>query len=172
MRVKTQRRCTAKSSRTGNPCRQAPINGGTVCGTHGGRAPQVRRKAQERLADLIDPDRVLREAARLAYSDVRELFDEQGKLVPIRMWTDGAAAAVAGVEIVKRNVDSHDGKTDDVIKFKTWDKGRALELLFKHLGLIRERVDLTVTTGIEDRIKAGRARVAKGKRGNVGSAHD
>jgi len=49
---------------------------------------------------------------------------------------------MAGVEIVKRNVDSHDGRTDDVIKFKSWDKGRALELLFKHLGLMKERVDI------------------------------
>jgi len=46
---------------------------------HGGKAPQVKRKAEERLADLIDPGRVLREAARLAYSDVRELFDEHGR---------------------------------------------------------------------------------------------
>lgn len=49
-----QARCTAHSSRTGNPCRQSPIRGGTVCRFHGGSAPQVRRKAQERLLASSD----------------------------------------------------------------------------------------------------------------------
>lgn len=45
-------KCTAKSSRTGKPCQKYPINGGTVCRTHGGAAPQVKAAAEKRLADL------------------------------------------------------------------------------------------------------------------------
>ena len=101
----------------------------------------MRRKAAERLADLIDPDRALREAARLAYSDPRELFDPEGKLKPVKDWPDELAAAIGSVEVVKRNVDSADGKTDDVIKVKVWDKPKALEMLFKHLGLLTERIE-------------------------------
>lgn len=48
-------RCTAKSSRTGKPCAKYPINGGTVCRTHGGAAPQVKAKALERLMALQNP---------------------------------------------------------------------------------------------------------------------
>src|SRR5450830_1901928 len=96
--------CTARASRTGTRCRKAPIRGGTVCRTHGGAAPQVRRKAAERLADLIDPDRALREAARLAYSDIRELFDDEGRMLPIRRWPDSVAAAVQSIEVVRRNM--------------------------------------------------------------------
>ena len=44
------RRCTATSSRSGERCRKAAILGGTVCGTHGGRAPQVRSAANIRHA--------------------------------------------------------------------------------------------------------------------------
>lgn len=58
----TYRRCSAKSTRTGQPCKLPPIKGGTVCATHGGAAPQVKRKAEERIAeararflDLLDP---------------------------------------------------------------------------------------------------------------------
>ena len=136
-----KRRCNGKNKR-GQPCGRPPIRGGFVCPLHGGGAPQVRAKANERLADLIDPDRALREAARLAYSDVRQLFDENGKMLPIKQWPDGLAAAIGGVEVVRRNVDSNDDHTDDVIKIKVWDKPKNLELLFKHMGLLIERVNV------------------------------
>lgn len=140
MNGKHKRACTAKNGR-GLPCGMPPIRGGMVCPAHGGRAPQVRAKANERLADLIDPDRALREAARLAYSDPRELFDAAGQLRPVKDWPDALAAAIGSIEVVKRNVDSADGKTDDVIKVKVWDKPKALEMLFKHLGLLTEKLE-------------------------------
>lgn len=108
---------------------------------HGGSAPQVKRKAQERLADLIDPDRALREAARLAYSDVRQLFTPEGNMLPVHEWPDDLAAAIGGVEVLKKNVTSGDGKQDDVLKVKVWDKPRSLEFLLKHLGLLTERLE-------------------------------
>lgn len=46
--------CTATTS-AGNPCRAAPVTGATVCWHHGGAAPQVRRKAEERIAAAADP---------------------------------------------------------------------------------------------------------------------
>lgn len=48
------RQCTAKNS-AGQRCKKAAIKGGTVCATHGGSAPQVRRKAALRLLELVDP---------------------------------------------------------------------------------------------------------------------
>jgi hypothetical protein len=47
-------KCIAVSSRTGNPCKNAPMNGGNVCRMHGGAAPQVRRRAAERIALASD----------------------------------------------------------------------------------------------------------------------
>jgi phage terminase small subunit len=136
------RQCVYKTKR--GRCPKAAILGGTVCYTHGGAAPQIKRKADERvaeaLANMIDPDRVLREAARIAYSDLREVFDDKGRLKPVSSWPDHLAAAVGSVEVVKRNVDSGDGVVDDVIKVKVWDKPKALEMLMKHLQLFEERI--------------------------------
>jgi hypothetical protein len=42
--------CKART-RTGEPCRNYAIVGGRVCFSHGGRAPQVRRAAQRRIAE-------------------------------------------------------------------------------------------------------------------------
>lgn len=43
-------RCSAQSVRSKQPCRRYAIRGGTVCYTHGGRAPQVKAAAKARLA--------------------------------------------------------------------------------------------------------------------------
>ena len=47
--------CKAKAKSTGKPCRRNAIAGGTVCQVHGGAAPQVKRKAAERLRALVHP---------------------------------------------------------------------------------------------------------------------
>jgi hypothetical protein len=47
-------RCTA-TDRTGQQCGKSAIRGANVCRSHGGAAPQVRRRAEERLAALVDP---------------------------------------------------------------------------------------------------------------------
>lgn len=43
-----RRQCTA-TNRAGEPCRRAPILGGTVCAVHGGKAPQVIAAARLKL---------------------------------------------------------------------------------------------------------------------------
>ncbi len=59
--------CTAKSSRTGDPCKLHAIDGGTVCHTHGGSAPQVKQRAAERIRELLHP--ALARLAKLIESD-------------------------------------------------------------------------------------------------------
>jgi hypothetical protein len=48
------RLCSA-TTRQGNPCKGRAILGANVCRMHGGAAPQVKRSAQLRLLELIDP---------------------------------------------------------------------------------------------------------------------
>ena len=50
-----RQRCTAHVSDGSRQCERWAINGGTVCATHGGQAPQVKKSAKERLAELIEP---------------------------------------------------------------------------------------------------------------------
>jgi hypothetical protein len=47
--------CKAHSKQTGKQCGRKAIPGGTVCRYHGGAAPQVIAKAEERLKALVDP---------------------------------------------------------------------------------------------------------------------
>jgi hypothetical protein len=47
-------RCTAHSVHTGKPCKMYRVPGATVCKMHGGAAPQVKRKARQRLEMATD----------------------------------------------------------------------------------------------------------------------
>lgn len=46
------RRCAARSSRTGKPCKKQAVTGATVCRSHGAGAPQVRQAAEVRAARM------------------------------------------------------------------------------------------------------------------------
>ena len=48
------RRCTATAKSTGERCKRAAVRGSNVCSMHGGKAPQVQQKAQERLDRMAD----------------------------------------------------------------------------------------------------------------------
>lgn len=148
--------CAAHSSRTGERCRRPAIIGATVCRTHGGAAPQVKRKAAERVHDLIDPDRALREAARVAYSDIRKVFGKDGQLLSPEQWPDDVAATVQAVDL-------GDGRTR-VAKIKLWNKLSALEFLLKHLGLLQDRVHVSTDWDeLAARLAKGRRRASKGR---------
>lgn len=103
---------------------------------------QVQAAVIPILADLIDPDRALRELASLAYADPRQLFDEVGNLRPIHSLPPEIAAMVGQFEVIKKNATAGDGHTDTVAKIKVWDKPKTLHMLLTHLGLLTERVSL------------------------------
>ncbi len=79
--------CTATSSRTGKRCRQRPIRGGTVCATHGGSAPQVQRKAAERLAQMEQARTVELWGGRLDVNPAEALLElVQTKAAEVAYW--------------------------------------------------------------------------------------
>lgn len=88
----------------------------------------------------LTAERVLEEMRRLAFSDLRQLFDAQGNLRPIHELTDEQAAAIASVEVVIKNVAAGDKHVDTVHKVKAWDKPKALDMLGRHFNLLTEEV--------------------------------
>ena len=52
-RMRVETRCSARR-KNGAVCRNYAIRGGNVCRMHGGGAPQVRRRAQERILAAAD----------------------------------------------------------------------------------------------------------------------
>jgi phage terminase small subunit len=101
-------------------------------------ATEARRLEENK----ISATRVLEETRRIALNDPRCFLTADGNLQPITMWTAELAAAVAGIEVVKKNATAGDGHTDTVVKLKFWNKNQAIELLSKPLQLLNpEAVD-------------------------------
>lgn len=110
-------------------------------------ADAVRQRTASQLKKIdITADRVLEESARLAFLDVRQLYEDDGSLKPVSQWPDHIAAAVAGIETVQQYeyVDGVKVPTGTVKKVKLWDKPGQLALLAKHLKLLQEDVPQTV----------------------------
>lgn len=94
-------------------------------------------KTEKRLARAeLSADRVLEEYRRVAFSDLRRLFDESGNLKPIHELNDDEAACLASLEVVKKNLEAGDHKTDTVHKLRLWDKLKALDSLAQHFDLL------------------------------------
>jgi phage terminase small subunit len=85
----------------------------------------------------LTAERVLQEMERLCFSDGRKLLNADGTLKRVNEWDDDTAAAVASLKITeeyegKGKTRERVGTTKDI---KFWDKGNALNMAAKHLGL-------------------------------------
>ncbi len=114
---------------------------------------------QEQLAEKsgVTAQRVVEEMAKIAFGDLRGLFDEAGNLLPPNKWADKDAAIVAGMDVVTRK--AGDGEVEHVAKIKQWDKPKALEMLARHLGMFNDKITVTGLGGL-----AGKLDRAKGRR--------
>lgn len=109
-------------------------------------------KVQHRVIELnneklnsvkVDAETILSELLKLATSDIRKLFDDEGVLLPPKMWPNDIAPAVASIQ-VDELFDFEDGKKTKIgltKKVKLWDKNQALDKLAKHLGLLVEKIE-------------------------------
>ena len=86
-------------------------------------------KDEQKLGINVSKERTLKEIMHLAFSDIRDFYDSDGRLKDISDLDDASAAALAGFEI--EDIQS-DGLTIGTIKkIKRWDKTKALEMLAK-----------------------------------------
>jgi phage terminase small subunit len=115
-----------------------------------------------RLAD-ITPEKTLLELGRVAFSDVRGLYDADGQLLSPAELDDDAAAAVASFEDELR----YEGRGDDKVpvrvrKVKRADKIAALGILARHHKIVGEVGDgvSALASALADRLNATRPPVA------------
>ena len=123
------------------------------------------------LRDLgITAAAVLRQVAQNAFSDVRQLFDEQGALLPVHQLPEGIAMAVAGVEVVETMAPGPDGEptAQRTRKVRLWNKEGSLKLLAQYLGLTGETLTVEMTGEVthtwQERLTQGHAQLEARRR--------
>ena len=105
----------------------------------------------------ITQDMVLRELAMIAFVDIRQAFDADGNLLPIKDMPEEVARAVAGLDISHDKIrsvgDGDDKQTVEEMtkRLKLIDKKGSLELLGRHLKLFG--ADNQVNLNFPKRIK-------------------
>lgn len=92
----------------------------------------------------ITQDRVLQELARLAFFDIRKLYNDDGGLKAPHELDDDTAAAVAQLE----SFEEYAGRGEDreaigtTRKAKTFSKDAALALAMRHLGMLNDKLTI------------------------------
>lgn len=98
------------------------------------------------------------EIGRVAFTDRRGCVQK-----PIDEWNADEAALLEGFEVIIKNAAAGDGHTDTVHKVHLAKKGGALELLAKHFGIAKERIELSGEVSFAEKIARARQRVRAGK---------
>lgn len=120
-------------------------------------AIQEAQKARQERTEITQ-DMVIRECARLAFFDVRKMFDENGKPLDISQLDNDTAAALTGLD-VQDVYEFEDGQKEFagyVKKYKMADKLKALELLGRHVGAFERSGSSGDTAALNSFLKAVR----------------
>jgi len=123
----------------------------------------VRRRA-ERVE--VQADDVLRELARLGFSDLRDFSSWGPEGVTLRPSEDLPADLARCVQEVSQTISQGGGS----IRFKLHSKTEALQLLGKHLGLFKEQVEHSGTIRIQT-LKGVDGQTVSGHNGQAADVH-
>ena len=115
---------TAAARRAGYSKKTADRIGPELLGKTGvAGAIAVKTAAQLARAEITAQD-VVNELACIARSKASWFVDERGNLIEPAKLSPEAAAALVGWDVVRRNITSGDGQTDDVIRLSAGTRSR------------------------------------------------
>lgn len=120
----------------------------------------------ERMKDIeqrtqITQDMVINELAKIAFFNIKDIFNENGDLKAIKEIDDKSAGAISSVKILQKAGAmklEFDGDIplqhipEQIVEIKLNDKKGALELLGKHLGMFKE-TNMNVNMNYEEYLK-------------------
>lgn len=95
---------------------------------------ELNDKLKERA--IVTKEQIAAELVKIGFSDIRQVFDAEGNLLPVHKIPDTAAAALAGVDVDQLWGMTEDGKSEigQTKKVKMWDKLKALAQLTELYG--------------------------------------
>jgi len=135
--------CSATSKRSGLPCQCYPMQGGTVCSTHGGMAGQVKAKAAARQA-------LAKVEAEVRAALATESF--VGVLNPLEFMSQLLAEARSGKNVLGGMVNDLEGRLRYEAHGAGTEQTRAEVILYERaLDRCAKFADMLIRSGFENR---------------------
>lgn len=155
--------------------RQAAIDAGFSPNTAAAKASVMMRdeRIQKRIAELMEErnkrlrvsaDYVLQRLVEIDQMDVSDILNEDGGLKPISQWPKIWRTTLSGLDISTTITNFDETTLENMLKKIKWpDKVKNLELIGKHVDVnaFKERVEVSGTVTIADRMARARDRVKK-----------
>lgn len=102
-------------------------------------------KSQREKRTEITQDKVLKEIALLAFSDIKDICEiEEGGMLLIKQFDDipnGKTRTIKAVKedrIIRETAKGDEMVVHDKVRYELYDKIKPLEMLCKHLGILKE----------------------------------
>lgn len=91
----------------------------------------------------ITSDKVLKELAKIGFSDIRQFYGVDGQLKSIHELEDEAAGAVSSIKSYEEKLTTTDPDAEQIVQgtnkeIRMHDKIKALELIAKHIGFFEK----------------------------------
>lgn len=102
----------------------------------------------------VTQDKVIQELAKIAFFNIKDVYSKNGQLKSIENIDNDTAKAISSVKVLQKagamkismQNDNEDIPIEHIneqtVEYKTNDKVKALELLGKHLGMFKEKLEL------------------------------
>lgn len=107
---------------------------------------EKRMKARGQRTEITQ-DKVLQELAKIGFSDVTDFVTIEDRMVRVKSTADMPADKIGAIAGIKEGANG--------IEIKLNDKGKALELIGRHLGMWKDKTELTGDLGLNIKIDYG-----------------
>jgi phage terminase small subunit len=111
---------------------------------------------------VVEKSVLLQECLRIATTDIREAFQEDGSLKAPKDFSDDIAHSISSIEVdeLYEGVGKDREQIGYTKKIKFWDKKGALELLMKYKKMLSDIVELHDPDGLAERMRKADERLA------------
>lgn len=129
---------TKAATRAGYSARTARQQGARLLSHVVIHAEMRRRLEAMKSASQLSIAGVLEQLRRLAFSDIRKLYDGDGNILPVHDWPEDIAARIAGVETEElwAGKGAHRTSIGVVKKVRFWNPNDALAKIAQYLGML------------------------------------
>ena len=108
----------------------------------------------------VTADEVMLQLRKYGFSSMRDYFDEEGRLLEPQELTPDAAVGLSAVKVLREHtrIDGEAKVVEQVIEVRRRDPLRALELLGRHLGMFKDKVNIGADVSLLDALRRIEAR--------------